>query len=116
MALGQSRTPRSTSPSRTAHARQEVVPDVTRSVVQKSYCQASFNVPYVGLGLGRVRFDHSNTFAAQVMAGVDYELMAAPVTIGAELRHFKTNGKTGQKAAPSKYHTNVIMLKARYAF
>lgn len=72
--------------------------------------------PYVGLGIGRVRFDHSNAFAVQGIIGAEYELTFAPVTVGAEYRRLKTNGKTGAKDAPSKYHANMLMLKVRYLF
>ena len=72
--------------------------------------------PYVGMGIGRVRFDHSNAFAFQAMAGADYELTFAPMTVGAELRYLKANGKTGAKDAPSKYHANILMFKVRYLF
>ncbi len=72
--------------------------------------------PYVGLGLGRVRYDHSNSFAFQFMLGADYELPFAPVTIGGEYRYLKVNETTGKSNATSKYHTNILMLKARYLF
>ena len=72
--------------------------------------------PYVGLGIGRVRFDHSNAFAVQGILGAEYELTFAPMTVGAEYRHLKTNGKTGAKDAPSKYHADILMLKVRYLF
>jgi opacity protein-like surface antigen len=72
--------------------------------------------PYVGLGLGRVRYDHSNSFAFQYMLGADYELPFAPVTIGGEYRYLKVNETTGKANVSSKYHTNILMLKARYLF
>ena len=72
--------------------------------------------PYVGLGVGRVRYDHSNAFAFQGMLGVEYELPFAPVTVGGEYRYLKINEDTGKARAGSKYHANVLMLKLRYAF
>ena len=72
--------------------------------------------PYVGLGIGRVRFDHSNAFAVQGILGAEYELTFAPMTVGAEYRHLKTNGKTGAKDAHSKYHADILMFKVRYLF
>ena len=72
--------------------------------------------PYVGLGVGRVRYDHSNALAYQGMLGVEYELPFAPVTLGGEYRYLKINDKTGKDHAKSKYHSNVLMLKLRYSF
>lgn len=72
--------------------------------------------PYVGLGLGRVRYDHTNSFATQYMLGADYELPFAPVTIGGEYRYLKINETTGKAKKASKFHTNILMLKARYLF
>lgn len=72
--------------------------------------------PYIGLGLGRARYDHSNSFAFQWMLGADYEVPFAPITIGGEYRYFKVNEKTGKNHSPSKFHTNILMLKARYLF
>lgn len=72
--------------------------------------------PYVGLGLGRVRYDHTNSFAVQGMLGAEYELPFAPMTVGGEYRYLKVNETTGKVNAPSKYHTNILMLKVRYLF
>lgn len=72
--------------------------------------------PYVGMGIGRVRYDHTNSFASQYMLGAEYELPFAPVTIGGEYRYLKINETTGKVNATSKYHTNILMLKARYLF
>lgn len=72
--------------------------------------------PYVGLGIGKVRFDHTNSFAVQGMLGVEYELPIAPITVGAEYRYFKINETTGKINSPSKYHTNILMMKLKYLF
>ena len=72
--------------------------------------------PYVGFGLGRVRFDHANSYATQWMLGAEYELPFWPMTIGGEYRYLKVNEITGKANAHSKYHTNILMLKARYLF
>ena len=73
--------------------------------------------PYVGLGIGRVRFDHSNAFAVQGMLGAEYALPFLPdLSFGPEYRYMKTNGTTGKANAPSEFHTHVLMLKARYMF
>ena len=72
--------------------------------------------PYVGLGLGRVRYDHSNSFAVQGMLGAEYELPFAPITFGGEYRYLKINEITGKSQKTSKFHTNILMLKARYLF
>ena len=72
--------------------------------------------PYVGLGIGRVRFDHKNSFAVQGMIGAEYSLPIAPVVLGTEYRYMKINENTGKVRAQSKYHTNILMLKARYIF
>lgn len=72
--------------------------------------------PYVGLGLGRVRYDHTNSFAVQGMLGAEYELPFAPMTVGGEYRYLKVNETTGKVNAPSKYHTNILMFKVRYLF
>ena len=72
--------------------------------------------PYVGLGIGFTRFDHTNSFALQGMLGAEYELPFAPVAISGEYRYLKINETTGKANRPSKYHTNVLMLKARYLF
>ena len=72
--------------------------------------------PYVGLGVGFTRFDHTNSFAVQGMLGVEYELPFAPVAIAGEYRYLKINETTGKANRESKYHTNVLMFKARYLF
>lgn len=72
--------------------------------------------PYVGLGVGRVRYDHVNSFAFQGMLGADYVLPFAPVGISGEYRYLKINETTGKWDKKSKYHTNILMLKARYMF
>ena len=73
--------------------------------------------PYVGLGVGKVRYDHSNSFAVQGMLGLEYSLPFLPdLSVGAEYRYLKVNETTGKAADPSKFHTNVLMLKARYMF
>ncbi len=72
--------------------------------------------PYVGLGLGRARYDHTNSFAFQWLTGVEYELPFMPATIGGEYRYFKINETTGKVNSSSKYHTNVLMLKLKYLF
>lgn len=72
--------------------------------------------PYVGLGIGRVRFDHANSFAVQGMMGAEYELPFWPMTVGGEYRYLKINETTGKAHSPSKFHTNILMLKVRYLF
>jgi len=72
--------------------------------------------PYVGLGIGFGRFDHDNSFAMQGMLGVDYELPFAPMTLSGEYRYLKMNETTGKGDRESKYHTNILMFKARYLF
>ena len=72
--------------------------------------------PYVGMGVGRVRYDHSNSFAWQGMLGAEYELPFAPIGIAGEYRYLKVNETTGKWDKRSKYHTNILMLKARYLF
>ena len=72
--------------------------------------------PYIGMGVGRVRYDHSNAFAWQGMLGLEYELPFAPITVGGEYRYLKINEDTGKAHAGSKFHTNTLMLKFRYAF
>ena len=72
--------------------------------------------PYVGMGLGRIRYDHTNSFAFQTILGAEYELPFAPMTVGGEYRYLKVNETTGKVQSPSKYHTNILMLKLRYLF
>ncbi len=72
--------------------------------------------PYVGLGLGYARYDHANVALQEVTAGVEYELPLMPVTVGAEYRYLKTNEKAGKWYSESKFHTNILMLKAKYLF
>ena len=73
--------------------------------------------PYIGLGVGRVRFDHANSFAVQGMLGAEYSLPFLPdMTVGTEYRYMKVNETTGKVNAPSKFHTHVLMMKARYMF
>jgi opacity protein-like surface antigen len=72
--------------------------------------------PYVGLGLGRVRYDHTNSFAFQGILGAEYELPFAPITVGGEYRYLKINETTGKAQALSKFHTNILMFKLRYLF
>lgn len=72
--------------------------------------------PYVGIGLGRARFDHTNSFAVQGILGAEYEIPVLPITVGGEYRYFKINESTGKFHSPSKYHTNVLMLKLKYLF
>ncbi|MDY6407297.1 MAG: outer membrane beta-barrel protein [Pseudomonadota bacterium] len=72
--------------------------------------------PYVGLGIGRTRFDHTNSFAIQGMLGAEYELPFAPVVMSGEYRYLKVNETTGKVNRESKYHSNILMLKARYMF
>jgi len=72
--------------------------------------------PYVGLGIGRVRYDHTNSFALQGMIGAEYELPFAPVAVSGEYRYLKINEETGKYNRESKYHANILMLKARYLF
>ena len=73
--------------------------------------------PDVGVGIGRVRYDHANSFAVQGILGVEYSLPFLPdLSVGGEYRYLKINETTGKTTAPSKFHTNVLMLKARYMF
>lgn len=72
--------------------------------------------PYVGLGLGYARYDHANIALQEMTAGVEYELPVAPITIGAEYRYLKSNEKAGKWYSESKFHTNILMLKAKYLF
>lgn len=72
--------------------------------------------PYVGLGLGYSRFDHTNSPALQAMTGIEYELPILPIAIGGEYRYMKVNETGGKWDSPSKFHTNIFMLKARYTF
>ena len=72
--------------------------------------------PYVGAGFGYARYDHTNAIAVQGMLGVEYELPIAPMTIGAEYRYYKINEGTGKTNSESKFHTNILMLKAKYLF
>jgi len=72
--------------------------------------------PYVGLGLGYVRYDHDNSFAFQGMLGLEYELPFAPVAVAGEYRYLKITERTGKQNRASNYHTNILMLKARYLF
>ncbi|MDR2901816.1 MAG: porin family protein [Lactobacillales bacterium] len=72
--------------------------------------------PYVGLGIGYSRFDHTNTVAWQAIGGVDYQLPFAPVVIGGEYRYLTTTEGTGKKNSTSNFHSNILMLKAKYMF
>ena len=72
--------------------------------------------PYVGLGWGYVRYDHTNTTAWQYQMGVDYKFTTIPVAIGAEYRYLKPTETCGKAANTSKYHGSIVMLKARYLF
>lgn len=72
--------------------------------------------PYVGVGFGYVRFDHNNAMAVQGILGVEYELPIAPITVGAEYRYYKINEDCGKVNSESKFHTNMLMLKAKYLF
>ena len=73
--------------------------------------------PYIGMGIGRVRYDHTNAFAVQGMMGVEYSLPFLPdLSVGGEYRYLKINETTGKAMTPSKFHTNILMLKARYMF
>lgn len=72
--------------------------------------------PYVGLGFGYARYDHTNAMAVQGMLGIEYELPIAPMTVGAEYRYYKINEGTGKTNSESKFHTNILMLKAKYLF
>ncbi len=72
--------------------------------------------PYVGGGIGYARFDHNNTTALQGMVGIEYELPIIPFAIGAEYRHMKTNEVGGKWDSPSKFHSNIFMIKGRYTF
>lgn len=72
--------------------------------------------PYIGAGIGMTRFDHNNSIALQGMMGLEYELPMLPITIGGEYRYLKINEAGGKWDSVSKFHTNIFMLKARYAF
>lgn len=72
--------------------------------------------PYVGAGIGMSRFDHNNTSAFQGMAGLDFSIPTLPITLSAEYRYLKVNEVGGKWDSPSKFHSNILMLKARYSF
>ncbi len=72
--------------------------------------------PYVGAGMGYVRFDHNNAIAVQGILGVEYELPIAPIIVGGEYRYFKVNETSGKANSESKFHTNMLMLKLKYLF
>lgn len=72
--------------------------------------------PYIGAGIGMTRFDHNNSLALQGMMGLEYELPFIPLTIGGEYRYLKVNESGGKQANISKFHSNIFMLKLRYAF
>lgn len=72
--------------------------------------------PYVGAGIGMTRFDHNNSPAFQGMAGIEYSIPVLPITFGAEYRYLKINETGGKWNSPSKFHSNILMLKARYSF
>lgn len=72
--------------------------------------------PYVGLGLGYGRYDHTNTSLQQLLLGVEYELPVAPIVLGGEYRHLRVNETCGKANSPSKLRANIFMLKAKYFF
>ena len=72
--------------------------------------------PYVGLGWGYVRYDHTNTTAWQYQMGLDYKFTTIPVALGTEYRYLKLTDTCGKGANTSKYHGNTVMLKVRYLF
>lgn len=72
--------------------------------------------PYIGGGIGYARFDHKNTTALQGMVGIEYEVPIIPFAIGGEYRYMKVNETGGKWDSPSKFHSNIFMIKGRYTF
>ena len=72
--------------------------------------------PYVGLGVGYGRYDHTNTSAWQYLMGVEYAFETNPFVIGAEYRYFKLTDRCGKAANTSHYHNNALMLKVKFVF
>ena len=72
--------------------------------------------PYAGFGLGITRFEHENAPAYQFMLGAEYELPFMPASVAAEYRYFKVTEDGGARGEIAKLHSNILMLKLRYAF
>lgn len=72
--------------------------------------------PYVGLGLGQARYEHTNTTPLQAMLGVDYELPFMPLTLSGEYRYLKITENGGGRNETAKFHSNILMFKLRYEF
>ncbi|MBQ3695953.1 MAG: porin family protein [Alphaproteobacteria bacterium] len=72
--------------------------------------------PYVGMGVGYGRYDHNNSSAWQLLAGVEYNFLSNPFVIGAEYRFFNLTEDGGKGSDKSKYSTHGVMLKLKYTF
>lgn len=72
--------------------------------------------PYVGLGVGIGRYDHTNTTLWQALMGVEYAFETNPFVIGAEYRFLKLTEDCGKRNDSGKYHTHGLMLKLKYTF
>ena len=72
--------------------------------------------PYVGLGLGYGRWDHTYTFTKQFIAGVEYDLEQYPVGFALEYKHLSPNETGGKGDHISKINTDTLMLKVKYLF
>ncbi len=72
--------------------------------------------PYVGAGIGYTRFEHNNSTAYQGMLGVEYEVPFMPVSLAGEYRYMKVTEAGGKWDSNAKFHSNILMIKARYSF
>lgn len=77
---------------------------------------SSLNIkPYVGLGIGYGRWDHRNTFAYQVIGGLEYEF-ENPVAVALEYKHLWPDQTGGKAYSKSKLNSDTLMLKLKYLF
>lgn len=72
--------------------------------------------PYVGLGLGYGRWDHTYTVTKQFIAGAEYDLEQYPVGFALEYKHLSPNETGGNGDHISKINTDTLMLKVKYLF
>ena len=72
--------------------------------------------PYVGLGLGYGRWDHTHTVMKQFIAGVEYDLDQYPVGFALEYKHLSPNETGGKGDHISKINSDTVMLKVKYLF
>jgi|GEM_PF-3178877 len=72
--------------------------------------------PYVGAGMGPVRYESDTLMGFQLMAGVDAEIFVIPLIASLEYRYQRLDNKSKTSEGTYKSYMHALMAKVRYEF